>query len=156
METPVLIAGAAVVLPLLAVVLVLLVRGRAESRRELAAAHAETAALRERLDALSERLESTSTALAETQEAAFLITSAGTAEPEPNVPDRVVLSATLGEPLVKVVSFGHGIRRALSAESRNKIWFEMRREVRSARRRRRRERKAFEREFRAAQRADAA
>ena len=30
-------------------------------------------------------------------------------------PDRVVLSATVGEPLVKAVSFGHGLRRALSA-----------------------------------------
>ena len=49
----------------------------------------------------------------------------------PTVPDRVVLSATVGEPLVKAVAFGHGVRRALSAESRNRIWFEMRREVRA-------------------------
>ncbi len=43
-----------------------------------------------------------------------MITDAGEPEAEPNVPDRVVLSATLGEPLVKVVAFGHGLRRALS------------------------------------------
>jgi hypothetical protein len=60
-----------------------------------------------------------------------------------------VLSATLGEPLVKAAAFGHGVRRALSAESRNRIWFEMRREVRASRRRRRQLRKRLEREYRA-------
>ena len=57
------------------------------------------------------------------------------------MPDRVVLSATLGEPLVRAVALGHGVRRALSAESRNRIRFEMRREVRRARKQRRREMK---------------
>jgi hypothetical protein len=65
------------------------------------------------------------------------------------VPDRLVLSATLGEPLVKVAAFSHGVRRALSPESRNRIWFEMRREVRASRRRRRQLRKRLEREYRA-------
>ncbi len=69
------------------------------------------------------------------------------------VPDRVVLSATVGEPLVRVVALGHGVRRALSAQSRNRIWFEVRQEVRASRRRRRRENRAFVREARAAQRA---
>ena len=40
---------------------------------------------------------------------AYVITDAGTPPPEPNVADRVVLSATVGEPLVKVVAFGHGV-----------------------------------------------
>ena len=69
------------------------------------------------------------------------------------VPDRLVLSATLGEPLVKVAAFSHGVRRALSAESRNRIWFEMRREVRASRRRRRQLRKRLERDYRAQVRA---
>jgi hypothetical protein len=69
------------------------------------------------------------------------------------VPDRLVLSATLGEPLVKVAAFSHGVRRALSAESRNRIWFEMRREVRASRRRRRQLRKRLEREYRAQMRS---
>jgi hypothetical protein len=69
------------------------------------------------------------------------------------VPDRLVLSATLGEPLVKVAAFSHGVRRALSAESRNRIWFEMRREVRASRRRRRQLRKRLERDYRARLRA---
>jgi hypothetical protein len=55
------------------------------------------------------------------------------------VPDQLVLSATIGEPLVKAAAFGHGLRRALGAQSRNRIWFEVRREVRRARKQRRQE-----------------
>ena len=147
-------AGAALALLLLGTVLVLLLRSRAESRRELAAARAETEALRARLDALSQRLEETSSAMVTREEATFVITDAGSTEATPNVADSVVLTATLGEPLVKVVAFGHGLRRALSAESRNRIWFEMRREVRASRKRRRREIKEHLRRARAAERAD--
>ncbi len=153
METSLPIAGAALVLLALAAVLVVLLRSRVEARRDLAAAHAETSELRARLDALADRLESTSTALEETREAAYLITDAGSATAQPAVPDRLVLSATLGEPLVKVVAFGHGLRRALSAESRNRIWFEMRREVRRARKQRRRDMKDAWRRVQAEERA---
>jgi hypothetical protein len=156
METPVLIAGAAVVAAC-AVALALVLRSRANSSRELevalSAARAETAELRDRLDALTEQLERQSSSMIRVDDPAYVITDAGTPQLEPTVSDRVVLSATVGEPLVKVVAFGHGVRRALSAESRNRIWFEMRREVRASRRRRRREMKAFVREARAAQRA---
>lgn len=65
------------------------------------------------------------------------------------VPDRLVLTATLGAPLVKVAAFSHGIGRALSAESRNRIRFEMRREVRASRKRRRRAVKQYLRDVRA-------
>ena len=154
MGTSLQIALAAAGLLLLAVLLTLLLRSRAESRRALAAAAAETAELRRRLDALTEQLEHSAEVERErAAQAAYVITDAGEERPEPNVPDRVVLSATVGEPLVKVVSFGHGLRRALSAESRNRIWFEMRREVRASRRRRRREMKEFVRQARAAERA---
>jgi hypothetical protein len=54
------------------------------------------------------------------------------------VSERAVLSVTLGEPLVKLAAFGYGLRRALSAESRNRITFEMHREVKRARKERRR------------------
>jgi hypothetical protein len=141
MGTPVLIAAATAFLVLFAVLLIVLLRSRAESRRALAAAMAETAELRARLDQLSEQLERAMESDRRAQEAAYVITDAGEPRPEPNVPDRVVLTATVGEPLVKAVSFGHGLRRALSAESRNRIWFEMRREVRRARKQRRREMK---------------
>lgn len=153
METPVLIAGAVVLLILLACVLVVVLRSRAESQRELASAQAETAALRDRLDRLSEQLERQSTTMIRVDDPAYVITDAGATTLEPNVSDRVVLTATMGEPLVKVVAFGHGLRRALSAESRNKIRFEVRREVRRARKQRRREMKDAWRRMQAEDRA---
>jgi hypothetical protein len=157
MDSPVLIAGAAGALVLVLCVLLLVLRSRAASRRELAAAlseaQAETAELRMRLDALTERLEHQSSAMIRVDDPAYVITDAGEPRPEPNVGDAVVLSATVGEPLVKVVAFGHGVRRALSAESRNRIWFEMRREVRRARKQRRREMKDAWRRMLAAERA---
>ena len=62
--------------------------------------------------------------------------------------DQLVLSAAFGEPLVKALALGHGVRRALSAESRNRIRFEMRREVRRARKVRRKEMKEAWRQMR--------
>ena len=153
METPVLITGAVVVLILLACVLLVVLRSRAESRRELASAQAETAELRARLDRLSEQLERQSTTMIRVDDPAYVITDAGEPAREPNVPDRVVLTATMGEPLVKVVAFSHGVARALSAESRNKIRFEVRREVRRARKQRRREMKDAWRRMQAEDRA---
>ncbi len=136
MEASVLIAGIAAVLLMLGialvVVLVTLTRGRRESRHALLVAQAETAELRSRLDELTATLERQAATMVHVDDPAYVITDAG-AVLEPTVQDRVVLSATVGEPLVKAVAFGHGLRRALSAEARNKIWFEMRREVRRAR-----------------------
>jgi hypothetical protein len=156
METPVLVTGAAVVLILLVGVVVLVLRSRS-SRRELAtallSAQAETAELRSRLDAISDQLEHQSSTMIRVDDPAFVITDAGAPASRSNVADRVVLSAAVGEPLVKVVAFGHGVRRALSAESRNKIWFEVRREVRRARKQRRREMKDAWRRVQAEERA---
>ncbi len=156
MGTSVLIGSAAAVLLALSGVVVLVLRSLARSRRRLDAALRETADLRGRLEELAVRLEQQTArpevhdALAR-DEASYVITDAG--RPEPTVPDRVVLTATLGEPLVKAVSFGHGVRRALSAESRNRIRFEMRREVRRARKQRRREMKDAWRRMQADERA---
>lgn len=156
MEPLVLIVGAAVA-AVVACVLALVMRSRTISRRELAmalsAARAETAELRNRLDALTDQLERQSTSMIRVDDPAYVITDAGAPQLEPTVTDRVVLSATVGEPLVKVVAFGHGLRRALSAESRNKIWFEVRREVRRARKQRRREMKDSWRRMQAEDRA---
>jgi len=152
MGTPGLVGAAAAVLLVLVGLLVVVLRGRAESRRQLASALAETAELRRRLDELEQ---AAALERARTAEAAYVITDAGEPKAEPNVPDRVVLSATVGEPLVKAVSFGHGVRRALSPESRNRIWFEMRREVRRARKQRRREMKEAWRRMQAEERAAA-
>lgn len=155
-------AGAAAVL---AVVTVLLVRGRrsrADLEAMLLAARRETDELRRRLDELTDH-GATGAPVARARGGApeaFVITHVGdpdeaekTALAASPVPDRLVLSATLGEPLVKVAAFSHGVRRALSPESRNRIWFEVRREVRASRRRRRALRKQLEREYRAHLRA---
>jgi hypothetical protein len=153
MDTPVLIVVAAVVLVIVAGLLVALLRSRAESRRALLVAQQDTAELHARLDVLSDQLERQSTTMVRTDDPAYVITDAGAPEPQIRVPDRLVLSATVGEPLVKALAFGHGVRRALSAESRNRIWFEMRREVRRARKQRRRETKEAWRRMQAEERS---
>jgi hypothetical protein len=58
------------------------------------------------------------------------------------------------ETVVKAASWTHGLRRALSAESRNRIRFQVRQETRRAARDRRAETKQALREFRARARAD--
>jgi hypothetical protein len=163
-------AGAAAMLLLVAVVLLVTRRRRtrADLERMLVAAQQETDDLRHRLDELTgggrggpAHLEELfADARPSRQPAEFVITHVGETDLEAassqqsiDVPDRLVLSATLGEPLIKVAAFSHGVRRALSAESRNRIWFEMRRETRASRRRRRQLRKRLEREHRANLRA---
>jgi hypothetical protein len=124
-----------------AVLLVVVFSGGRRTHRALAAARADVELLRARLDEIE-----SSGAAAPTPpvvpRAEYLITTAGTGEatePAPQVPNRAVLSVTFGEPLVKVVAFGYGVRRALSPQSRNRIAFEMRREVKRARKQRRRD-----------------
>ena len=156
MESGSLVVAAGSVL-LSAALVLLVLRAATRTRSDLAAARAETAELWDRVESLSAQLEQTTSSSRVTTDgqSAYVITDAGDQRADgPGVPDRLVLSATVGEPLVKVVAFGHGVRRALSAESRNRIGFEMRREVRAARRRRRRESRDLLREARAAQRAD--
>jgi len=50
------------------------------------------------------------------------------------------------------VSLAYGVRRAMSAENRNRIRFEMQREVKRARRQRRRDLKEAKRHLRSEQR----
>jgi hypothetical protein len=164
MESPILAAAAGAAAMLLLVVVVFTVTRRRRSWHDLeamlAAAQQESDALRQRLEELTTRpvlpQQRTHSELRAPEQADFVITHVGEAGLEGTeaseavaVPDRLVLSATLGEPLVKVAAFSHGVRRALSAESRNRIWFEMRREVRASRRRRRQLRKQLERDHRA-------
>jgi hypothetical protein len=168
MESPILAAAAGAAAMLLLVVVVLTVTRRRRSWHDLeamlAAAQQESDALRQRLEELTTRpvlpQQRTHSELRAPEQADFVITHVGEAGLEGTeaseavaVPDRLVLSATLGEPLVKVAAFSHGVRRALSAESRNRIWFEMRREVRRARKQRRREMKDAWRRMQAEDRA---
>jgi hypothetical protein len=137
-------AGAAVLLLLAGAGLGLLLSARRTRARESALAQALT-----QVEALSSRVEELAAERAATHGPAatvpepvgYVITTAGDLardEDASQAADRAVLSVTLGEPLVKLAAFGYGVRRALSAETRNRIAFEMRREVKRARKQRRR------------------
>jgi hypothetical protein len=139
-------ATAALLLVLVGIGLALVIGGRRARAREqaaLASARADVETLHARLEELSAELAaSRGAALPAQPQAEYVITNAGDHSSDmqdlPRVADRAVLSATLGEPLVKLAAFGYGLRRALSAETRNRIAFEMRREVKRARKERRR------------------
>jgi hypothetical protein len=148
----VLLATAAVVAVVGLVVVVLVVRsGRRRLQAQLDAARADMEALRSRVDGLSAEQERAAAGPVDDRPAEFVITSIGersgpagrdVAVPEP-VPAQLTAgefaSVALGESLVRVLSLGYGVRRALSAENRNRIRFEMRREVRRSRKQRRRD-----------------
>jgi hypothetical protein len=163
----------------LAVLAAVALRASRRERRGLAAqvdaAHADVEALRERVEELSRRLAGVQPAASARGAHEFVITSLpdgrlrGTlaaaaaadddAEPEPaGTPLSAgrFASVALGESLVRVLSLGYGVRRALSAENRNRIRFEMRREVKRSRRQRRRDLKEAKRLLRADQRGDIA
>jgi hypothetical protein len=114
-------------------------RARAREQVAVASARADMEALRTRVEELSAELATSRAAvLPETE---YVITTAGSPADRrdlPQVSERAVLSVTVGEPLVKLAAFGYGLRRALSAETRNRIAFEMRREVKRSRKARRR------------------
>ena len=154
LEVAIAAAATVVVLLLLAVFLTRAARARRRLEEELAASREELAAVQRRLDALARRIEPRPVADA----TEYVITTAGEPDPEdvagaaPPVPvsGRQFASMALGESLVTVFSFGHGVRRALSAENRNRIGFEMRREVRRSRKQRRRAEKEARRHLRTA------
>lgn len=132
---------AALLLVLLCVLLGVVFSGRRRLRQALDASRADVESLRARLDEI-EASRAAAATLPVVPQTEYLITTAG--EPTHGarqVPNRVVLSATLGEPLVKAVAFGYGVRRALSPQTRNRIVFEMRRAVKRARKQRRRDAK---------------
>lgn len=122
----VLIVACAVSVPLVILGALALRRAGAEAR----ARQSELAALREELAALAQRqaeLESVATS----SPADYVITFNAPAAVE--VPAQRVVSATLGEPLIKVVAFGHGVRRALGEEQRAHLRYQVRREYRRRR-----------------------
>lgn len=145
------LAGLIALLTLGSCALLLVLSDRRRTRGALETARADLLALRARLEELeAARLATPVPAVAPATE--YVITTAGDHEraparqDAPQVPDRAVLSVTVGEPLVKAVAFGYGVRRALSAESRNRILFAMRREVRRTRKQRRKDARRAARE----------
>jgi hypothetical protein len=89
----------------------------------------------------------------------FVITHLGEDDPEPErAPVKVSLTgpafadAVVRETVVQTASLVHGVRRALAPETRNRIRFEMKREVKRSRKDRKAEMKQALREHRARQR----
>ena len=149
------------------VLLVALLSQRSRTAREAAASHAELAELRHRLDEVErdqarprpvvEEREYTITGLGfETGARAPSSTTedAGTSE-SARLERTVFADLLLRESVIRIGSLTHGVRRALSAESRNRIRFEMRREVKRARKHRRVEQREAYREWQARQRETA-
>jgi hypothetical protein len=87
--------------------------------------------------------------------AEFVITRVGEAEaePAPTVAAPVFADLLLKETVVQTASLFHGLRRALSPETRNRIRFQMRHEVKRSRKQRRAEMREVRREWAARHRA---
>jgi len=156
------VPGIAAVLALLALTLaVTLLRVRARTDRELVAAREETASLRAQVADIEHRLAAPAPAAVGTARTEYLITHLG--EPDQDaggdVPevDRVLFAdIVLRETVVKAASLGHGLRRALAPEVRNRIRFEMKQEVKRARKQRRVDVRDARRDLAARQRAEGA
>ena len=159
MEPALLVTLVAVaVAALLAAVAAVVLAGRRRLRAELAAARADVAAVQTRLDELARRVDGSPSLRDEVRDGPeFVITSladdAASGDPVLDPDPRLVaggqfVSVAAGESLVRVLSLAHGVRRALAAENRNRIRFEMRREVKRSRRQRRRDLKEAKRHLR--------
>ncbi len=148
-------------LALVAVALgVALVRARSRTAAALDAAASETALLRSQVDALEVRLNHTEPTRVAAPPTEFVITRLGDDAPpetddQPGQQIETALFAdlVLRETVVKAASLAHGLRRALDAETRNRIRFEMRREVKRARKQRRADTREARREWETRQRA---
>lgn len=154
--------AATLLLALLVAFAVLVVRGRRSVEQELARSREELAALRARLDALTvlpgkadpAGQQIVITDLSDAPAGRAVERRAEAASPRPlDITAGGFASLAVGGSMVKVVALGHGLRRALTAESRNRIAFEMRRELRRSRKERKREIREARRYLRAEDRA---
>jgi hypothetical protein len=154
------IVSALVAVLLIGVALVLsTVRGRRRAARDRAAAQGEAAQLREQVAEIARRLDAAVTAPVparpDVDATDYVITRIGAPdEPAPAVPAPVFADLVLRESVVQAASLVAGLRRALAPETRNRIRFEMRREVKRSRKQRRADLKTARREWEARQRAD--
>ncbi|RYB95644.1 hypothetical protein EUA93_15645 [Nocardioides oleivorans] len=144
---------AAGVVALAALALALLARRRAR-RAETA-----LASLAERLAVLESPATAAASPVAADVATTYVITGLGSDdEPAATAPlarpidGRLFADIVARETVVKAASWSHGLRRALSPESRNRIRFHVRQETKQAGRERRAEMKQALREFRARER----
>ena len=143
---------------MVAVAALALARVRAVSRRDVADARAEAAELRRRLDELEQTVaraaqgEALESVVVSTSLERAEVVSAPLHQPTP-IEGRLFADLVLRESVVRAASWAHGVRRALSPENRNRIRFEMGREVKRARKSRRAEIQEALRAHRARERA---
>jgi hypothetical protein len=140
--------------------LVCLVLTLAVLRLRAAAARTRTelGRLREQLEELGLRGPSSTTVTRPVAEPVeFVITDLGSQASQPPTPvqlDGAAFADTvLRESVVKAISLAHGLRRGLGPATRNRIRFEMKQEVRRARKQRRADLKAAQRDLHVRQRA---
>lgn len=135
---------------------VALLRARSRTARAVAESRAETAVLRAQVEELERRMARPAPGAGSSAEPReFVITHLGEQEPaEPARIERALFAdLVLRETVVKAVSLAYGVRRAMDPETRNRIRFEMRREVKRARKQRKADTRAALREWQARQRA---
>lgn len=152
--------AAACALATVVALVALLLAARAQRRATRAEAHAAT--LADRVTLLESPAAEAPRPVAEADVSTFVITHVGepdaVARPEREVPvardidGRLFADIVARETVVKAASWTHGLRRALSAESRNRIRFQVRQETRRAGRERKAELKQALREYRARER----
>jgi len=151
-QAELLAVGGALVIGLVAL-LVALLRVRAGATRTAE----ELSLVRRRLDDLEhERDETPAPTTATATSAEFVITDLGQQQPQPeavHLDGPTFADIVLKETVVKAASLAHGVRRGLRPATRNRIRFEMKQEVRRARKQRRADLKAAQRDLRARQRA---
>jgi hypothetical protein len=143
------------VLALVAVGLVAaLLRARSRTERLLAESQADAALLRDQLAALDRPKPAPETSFVITDLGRTVPTQDGAeVEPAPRIQPALFADLVLRESVVKAASLAHGVRRALAPETRNRIRFEMRRELKRARKQRRADTREARREWEARQRA---
>jgi hypothetical protein len=131
-------------------------RVRTRTAEELELARAEAALLRAQVDDIERRL-ATPVSIEEHE---YVITRLGEeapierGEPTPMVPGPLFADLVLRESVVQAASLASGLRRALAPETRHRIRFEMKREVKRARKQRRADLRQARREWEARQRAE--
>ena len=147
-----------VVLVLLVGVVVVVRASTARAEHALATARSESEALRAQVQAIEQRLAPATAPRAQTAvpEPEYVITRLGE-EPDdqadnqtaPTVDAPLFADLVLRESVVQAASFAAGLRRALAPEHLNRIRFEMRREIKRARKQRRADARQARREYEA-------
>jgi hypothetical protein len=123
--------------------------------RDTALAHAELGDLRARVEELEHDQVATIRPSVPTE---YVITGLGdlpatdAGRPSSRIDGAVFADTVLRETVVKAASLAHGVRRGLAPETRNRIRFEMKQEVRRARKQRRADLKSAQRDLHARQR----